>query len=242
MTNLTPQPRVDKNGKTTVRWMKNNAPETAAKPLPIVSLTAVEPTINEQRSELCDILNRERYDADQNVESFTQYASDEVIASSLRFLRDTPDAGWQVAWLADREVEEDIIVDYLALYEVHEDSDDIEQTVSLLRGLHYDERNRGKLDFSDEDSLMRGKALLTFLQESTTVEDFSTDIIDYVAIEGKERFGWAIVHDATFDAVVNHPDRVDDIIEYVAERGKAGVELFNQRINEAPDPLVKGIL
>ena len=243
MTHLIPQPRVDKNGRTTVRWMKNDASDTASKPLPAVSLSPSKRDMLKSRIELSVILNEAKYDNDQNVDDFIADASDETIISVLEHLKnDDGAAGWQVAWMADREIEEDTVAEYLALYDVHEDWDDIEDTVKFIRGLHYHERNRERVDPADELSLSRNKALLKFAFAVSDDDSPASDMVDYVRIEGKDRYGSAVVSSDAFEAICQHPERVDELIDFVVERGESGIELFNTTMNSSPDPLVRGQL
>lgn len=248
MSNLVPEKRVDRNGRSVTRWVSPvRALETSAIPSPALPAQKSTVDLGVARREVMKRLHNARLDVHDDVVPFLDNASDKTILTIHESLENRPDetADWEFAWMAVMGVDEQTVQEYVALHPWHTDVvEDIDVAVYMVRGIHVPERNRQPLDTSDTGSMLRNTAILKCLLAISYGEDqlLSERLVDFETPEGASRLSHHLNDDSLVDLVLDHPDRVDELIDMINDRGYEGITMFSELVREQPSPLNKGAL
>lgn len=247
--NLIPEQRPDKNGKISTRWVRQDKPASST-PMPPPWVVKVKAEEREAlRKEVIRAVWEARLENSDDPLPFLEKASDETIALIHENLVTDPDnseniSAWEFSWMASIAVDEQTFVEYIHLYPHHRSLEDTEVSLYTVRGIHSSERNRAPLDMSDPESVLRNVAMLraTVAIQTGDDSDVHDSLIDFDRLEHCKRLAHFFKDDRIANLVCDHPERVDELISVIADRGVAGIEMFAASINEAPDPLMNGRL
>lgn len=224
------------NGNLVTRWVSSDHGEEKLLPVPVVE--APRPTIDEQRMRVAKVLTKARVSNYDDI-PFLSKARDETIT----FLFDRfsafdleVDYYWEmdddnvveVANMVEDKVDEETVLAYLALYGVHEDALPDSASVAYVQGLHVLDRNRRPIDITSSDSVNRNAALLRF-----ALDCWDTEELEHLIEYDFDAKAYVLASVGLAHFIYAHPDRVDEIREYVKkhydlikDRDSSGIEMM----------------
>lgn len=206
-----PEKRLNSNGHLVTKWVKpEDAKRVSAMDFPLPVSKAPRPSIMHQTDTVLEVLENNKLDGGDDVETFVYGAKPATIAflyDHFSTLDESDDYAWNVAWMAKEYCDDETVISYIALYDIHDETlDDIDDVVSVLAGLNSPGSDREPLDPSSEESVERYAALLKF-----TIAAFKEGEVTYVP--GSK--GCYASNEAVARVIYDHPSRFDEICEFV---------------------------
>lgn len=233
MSTLVAQQRINSNGHLVTKWVSSRYGEEILLPTPIVQ--APRPSMDEQKDRVIAVLNvAKTSDFVSHARFFAQ-----VHDRTISFLYDhfaefdlEADYHWEMDdthaldisnMMADNFDDETILA-YIALYDIHEDNLADGESVSYVQGLHIGDRNRGMIDLSSSDSVNRNAALLKF-----TLEAYDSGEVIY----DSQSSAYVLESIGVAHTVYANPERGEEIRKFlddhyglVKDRDQSGVEML----------------
>lgn len=253
--NLIPEQRTDKNGVTSVRWVKPGTNDTGTGPsLPAPALAA-PPAVN-YREELKSLLHKTAVSFDDDHTKFLAKASDDILAYIHESLTagDKPDyfAG-QISCLMDDNTEDHVVEAWIHLYDMHHDAIDDMGEVEYIRGaIESGTQPLNTYDRTNPEHATIVKTLFQFIYETDTEQHATAVDVVGVKSNGLTASSYQITNPQLADYLSNHPEQVDSLID-IANDHPEWVQASNfDSSTELPDiireyldttaPLQRGVL
>jgi hypothetical protein len=210
MRNLMPEKRLNSRGHLVTKWVKpEDAKRVSSMDFPLPVSKTPRPSISDQLDAVLDVLENNKLEGSDDVATFVYGAKPSTITflyDHFSALDESDDYAWNVAWMAKEYCDDETVISYVTLYDIHDETlDDLDEVVSVLAGLHLSGSNREPLDPSNEDSVERYAALLKF-----TLAAFKEGEVNY--LPGFK--GCCASNEAVAQVIYDNPSRFDEICEF----------------------------
>lgn len=223
MNNLVAEKRLDKNNRLVTKYVKpaGAAGSEGRIPAPTAQSDTRKRDVNAIVSRLKRWYEPQETTAEEIAAKFDSFGDD-----TLRYILDTTSDSEEdvqpseIAFVVQRGYSEATLREYLAFSLNLVDCEDGDGTVEYIQGLHHYSKLRGIEDLSraDEDTQQACHTLLkvTWMYSAFNYED---PAIKMVANEDDAPRIPILKSAQLVNLIMDHPDRGDDIIEFLEERG-----------------------
>lgn len=244
MNNLVPEKRLDKNNRLVTKYVKPAGAGLGGENIPSPTTT-----ISTRSRDLRNVVLRMKDDyelrdipEDQIVAKFDSLSDD-----TLRLIMDSTGEGSdqvhpsEVAFVVHRGFSETVLREYLTFSLDVIDCEDGDGTVGYVQALHQYSKLKKHKDLSVADEKTQ-QACHTLLKVTWMYSAFNYDDPAIKLIKGEDGMDFPMLKStALVNMILDNPDRGDDIIEFLDERGYK-ISALKEMLATAPRALRDGWL
>lgn len=215
--NLIPEQRTDKNGLTSIRWVKPADTNTAAAATLPVPVLPVPPEVN-HREEVEAMLADKKWEFDDDHTKFYATASENILAYIHESLSedDDPDSTLrgQLSCMMNDNADEHIIEAWLHLRDMHEEypMDDMGEVDYIRGAIDSGTQPLNTYDRHNPEHAKAVRVLYQFLYEGDSEQHGTRVHIQGATSNGIPAASHRITNPVLADYLINHPEQVDTIV------------------------------